>query len=161
MAGQIDKVNVNGNLVDWNSQEFKLGGDVLTGYTELSWDHKRPRTKGYGAGRNRGPRGRSGGKYETSNVKAKMYADSANALRKWAAAKAPDGVTYTDAVFPGVYQEVEPGFDTHVTVFEQMCIESISKSASEGGDPNMVDVEFSVMRIIEDGLSMFSQAGGR
>lgn len=161
MPGQIDKVNINGNLFDFGSQELTFDNDVIVGYTSVSYSgEKRTRTKGYGAGRSRKPRGRSGGKYEPPAVKIKFYLDSWAKVMAWAAARSPDGKSYGNVEFPAMLQFVEPGLDTHVVKFERMCIVEVGGEGEENPDPNMIEIGFDVMSVERDGLTLYDSSQG-
>lgn len=155
MPGQIDKVNINNKLFDWGSQELSFDNNILTGYTSITFDEKRERTKGWGAGRSRKPRGRTQGKYTPGSVKIKMYLDTWAALMKWAAARA-GSTSYGDAEFPGLLQYVESGFETHVVKFEAMTIVGPAGGGEESPDPHMIEIEFDVMGITRDGLTLYA-----
>lgn len=161
MPGQIDTVNINGNLFDFGSQELTFDNNTINGYTSITYGgEKRARTKGYGAGRSRRPRGRTGGKYTPPDVKIKFYLDSWAKVMAWAAAKSADGKSYGDAVFPAMLQFVEPGFNTHVVKFDRMSIVEVGGDGEDNDDPNMIEIGFDCMGCERDGLTLYTSPQG-
>jgi hypothetical protein len=161
MPGQIDKVNINGNLFDFGSQELTFDNNIITGYTSITYGgEKRARTKGYGAGRARKPRGRTSGKYTPPDIKIKFYLDSWAKVMAWAAARSPDGKSYGDAEFPAMLQYVEPGLDTHVVKFERMAIVEVGGDGEDADDPNMIEIGLDVMSCERDGLTLYNSSQG-
>jgi hypothetical protein len=146
-----DKVRINGNQYDFGSTSLKIGDEPIYGYTVANWSQKRERTKGYGAGKHRTPSGRTRGKYTTEPVKFTFRRDTVSQIKLMLAALASDGQSYGNAEVPIVFQYVEDesNQDPVLVEFFDAAFASEASASEEEGGPDMVEVEFDVMRIDE------------
>jgi hypothetical protein len=156
MAG--DQVRVQGKLVSWASNIFKMNGVRYFGVTAVNWDQARERTLGYGQNRSGRPRGKTGGKYVPGVLKVKMHTDTAIQMRKDLAALAPDGKSYGEVEVPATNQTSEGTINSTVE-FLKCCVAKETPGVEESGEPTQEEWEFSTEGIITDGLSLFNQAG--
>lgn len=154
MAG--DQVRVQGRLVSWASNIFKINGVRYFGATSISWDQSRPRTLGYGQNRSGRARGKTGGKYEPGVLKVKMHTDTAIQLRKDLAALAPDGKSYGETEVPITNQTAEGSINS-TAEFISCTVSKETPSVEESGEPTQEEWEFTVEGIVTDGLSLFDQ----
>jgi hypothetical protein len=154
MAG--DQVRVQGRLVSWASNIFKLNGVRYFGVTSVSWDQSRERTLGYGQNRSGRPRGKTGGKYAPGVLKVKMHTDTAIQMRKDLAALAPDQKSYGEVEIPITNQTAE-GTINSTAEFIRCCVSKETPSVEESGEPTQEEWEFGNEGILTDGLSLFDQ----
>ncbi len=153
MAG--DQVRVQGNLVSWASNIFKLNGVRYHGVTAVSWDQSRERTLGYGQNRSGLPRGRTGGKYVPGVLKIKMFTDTAIAMRRDLALLSPDGRSYGEVEVPATNQVAEGTFNS-TTEFIRCAVSKETPGVEESGEPTQEEWEFSTHGIITDGKTLFN-----
>lgn len=151
-----DEVRVQGKLVSWASNIFKLNGVRYFGVTAVSWDQARERTLGYGQNRSGLPRGQTSGKYVPGVLKVKMFTDTAIAMRKDLAALAPDAKSYGEVEVPATNQVAEGTFNSTVE-FIRCAVAKETPGVEESGEPTQEEWEFSTHGIITDGLSLFNQ----
>lgn len=151
-----DSVRVNGNEYSWGSIIVKIDGEVFYGFTEISFGHKRTRSKVYGMGRHHAPRGRTRGKYEVDPVKLKGPLRTWKALREKLASMSESGTSYGDVPFQIVVQYLEG--DEEVTYeFEDNVIAGETNSHSEGPDALEEEVELDTMGIRKNGLTLWEE----
>ncbi len=155
-----DEIRVNGNLYSWGSIRFKVGNELFTGFTEISYADKRERTKGYGMARHHAPIGRTAGKYSTEPVKVKGYKKSVRALREALAALSADGVSYGNVESLINVQYIEGDDSPHNDEIERYVNSSDSSSHTESPDPLMDDIELDCMLIRRNGLTLFDSTEG-
>lgn len=156
-----DSYRINGDDFSKASTELKIDQDPFYGWTELNYDEKRTRVKGYGQSRSMAPRSRTGGKYEPGALKIIMYKDTARELREKLAAKAADAVSYGNPKVPITLQYVEPGLKTITVEFVDCAWATKSNAEKEDGGHSMEDVEFDVMYIKENGLTLFDNSDNK
>src|SRR5262245_32419230 len=94
-----DQYRINGNALSWASITLRVGDEVLTGFTGLTYADKRERTFVYGMGKHHAPRARTRGKYSVEPVKLKGPKSTMHALRTKLASLSPDGNSYGDYEF--------------------------------------------------------------
>ena len=152
MAGPI---LANGKQYGWGSVILVLasGQIEVEGWTEVTWGHKRTRTKGYGQGRHHAPQVRTSGKYEVDNVKIKFRKDHADALRLGLAAMS-SGVSYGNVVFPIMIQLVEDDVVSSIE-FRDATVAVEGGTMTEGPDGIMEEIEFDIMRALLNGLTLY------
>jgi len=151
-----DPIRVNGNEFSWGSIIVKVDGEVYSGFTEISFGHKRTRSKTYGMGRHHSPRGRTRGKYETDNTKLKGPLDTWSLIRETLASMSESGSSYGDVPFQIVVQYVEG--DREITYeLEDNVIVGETNSHSEGTDAQYEEVELDTMRIRKNGLTLWDE----
>lgn len=155
-----DVIRVNGNEMSWGSIKVKVGNELITGFTEISYGDKRERVKGYGMGRHHAPRSRTSGKYTVDPVKLKGYKASVQALRAALAAQAADGKSYGNVEAQIIVQAIETD-ETPLNVEINRCVvASDASSHTESADPLMDDLELDAMSIRRNGLSLFDATEG-
>jgi hypothetical protein len=155
-----DQVEINGNLHSWGSISVKFGGDRFFGFKSIKYGDARERVKGYGMGRQHGPRGRSRGKYTTEPVVLAGHPSSIQELREALAAASQDGVSYGDVEFDIVVQYVEPG-EVPITVEIERCAwAKNSTSNEEGPDPLTEEIEIDCFRIRRNGTVLWDASEG-
>lgn len=148
-----DTPRINGAVVSWSDAYFKFNEERYYGITDISYGHKRTRTKVYGSGST--PRGRTSGKYEVDEVSVTMDMHAFVALRDALAAKSSDGNTYGDVEFEGSVQySYEADSQVFTDELNQLTVTGDSVSMSEGPDPTKVVVTMDCMRILRDGKSL-------
>lgn len=155
----IDELRVNGNLIGWGSHLFKLDGERVIGVTAVAWDQSRERAYGYGMNRAHAPIAATAGKYTPGVVKMTMYKHTASAVRARLASLAEDGVSYGNVRVPGFLQYVEGDKVTTID-FEEMAVVKDGGSDEENPDPTKEEWEFQVMRIKNDGLTLYDSTEG-
>lgn len=155
-----DDIRVNGNLKSWGSLQFRVAGERIYGFTNVTFADKRERVKGYSMARHHAPYGRSAGKYSTDPVKVTGWADSVQALREAIAAQSADGLSYGNVLFQGLLQYIEPD-ESEITVeFDRLVWTGNSATVEEAPDPLKEDFELDVMFIRRNGLVLFDGSEG-
>lgn len=153
-----DAIRVNENQYDWGSIVIKVDGEPYYGTTAVSHSQKRERSKAYGMGRHRAPRGRTRGKYSAEG-KITMWKSSAQALRAALAASAGTN-SYGDKVFQIVIQYIEAD-ETPITEELVDCvIASEDASHEENTDPLKEEIGLDIMYIKKNGLTLFDNSDG-
>ena len=155
-----DLQRVNGNLISWGSLTLKLGNELWSGVTEVTFSQKVEKTKGYGSGPHQGPRGRSKGKYTCEPVKLKMFLDSERELRMKLKALATDGRSYGTVTFDGELFFAEANLPAHHAIFYGLQWTSESVTASEGSEGIMSEIELDCMFMQRDGGTLFDSSAG-
>lgn len=148
-----DSARINRNEYSWASITVKVEGEVFSGFTEITYGHKRTRSKTYGMGRSYAPRGRTSGKYEVDNTTLKGPHDTVMALRDFLASKSESGKSYGDVSFQIVVQYLEGDEDITVELNDNVIV-SESFSQSEGPDGLEVEIELDTMGILVNGMSL-------
>jgi hypothetical protein len=154
-----EPLRVNGNLIGWGSHILRIDGDRAIGVTAINWDQARERAYGAGMNRAHAPIGRTGGKYLPGALKTTMYKHTAIALREKLAAQASDQQSYGNVAVP-IFLQVAEGDVTSTTEFEECVVTKESSDAEENPDPEKEVWEWSVMRILNNGLSLFDDTEG-
>lgn len=153
---------VNGNEVSWGSFYCKIDGERYYGINSVSYGHGRERAKGYGMDRSQAPSRRSRGKYTTEPLKVRFYKRTADELRRALAAKSPSGTSYGDVEFEAVLQYVEgegpEAVSGHIE-FLRCVYSKVTATIEEGPDLVVEEIEFDVMAIRENGLTLHSPKG--
>lgn len=156
-----DKIRVNGNVYSWGSISLKVADEDFHGFVALKYGDKRTRTKLYGQGKHHAPRGRSRGKYETTDGSLKGPKSTIQALREKLASLSEDGVSYGDVEFMVVANYVEAD-ETPITVELFQCVLSTQDtSEEENPDPLQEEVGLDYMYIKRNGLTLFSNEDGQ
>ena len=145
------------NLVSWPSHKFKFDGERLFGLTAVNWDDKRERAYGYGMNRSHAPIGRTAGKYTPGAVKLTLHRHTWKLILAHLRDKAPDGRSYGNVMVDAILQ-VEEGDVQSTVEFRDCVVTTKNGKAEESADPNMVEIELSVMRIIEDGATLYDSS---
>jgi hypothetical protein len=153
-----DPIRVNGNLFSWGSILVTVDGEVITGFTEITYGDKRERVEGYGLGSHHGPLGRSAGKYSTdeSNLKGKTHAVAH--LRNRLAALAADGRSYGSVEFQVDIFYGESDLDSHSVNLLSCVVTADSASRSEGADPLEDELKLKPLYIYRDGTTLFDSS---
>lgn len=154
-----DAIRVNDNQYDWGSIVIKVDGDEFYGFTAVSHSQKRERSKAYGTGKHRAPRGRTRGRYSAEG-KITGWKSSIQALRKKLAALSPDGKSYGDAVFQVVVQYIETDEEPITEELVDCVIASEDASHEENTDPLKEEVGIDIMYIKKNGLTLFDNSDG-
>jgi hypothetical protein len=154
-----DAIRVNDNQYDWGSIVIKVDGDEFYGFTAVSHSQKRERSKAYGTGKHRAPRGRTRGRYSAEG-KITGWKSSIQALRKKLAALSADGKSYGDAVFQVVIQYIEADEEPITEELVDCVIASEDASHEENTDPLKEEVGIDIMYIKKNGLTLFDNSDG-
>lgn len=161
-----DKVRVNGNLYDFGSTSLRIADEPIYGYTSVGWAQKRERQKGYGAGKDRLPQGRTSGKMVYENLKIKVRRDTSSAIKAILAARATDGQSYgdaDDALIVFQYVEEESNQDPILIEFTDSAYVGESNVSEEEGGPDFVELEFDYQKLDETingkKLTLYSSGG--
>ena len=156
-----DKVRVNQNVYSWGSISLKVADEDFHGFTALSYGDKRTRTKIWGTGKHQAPRGRSRGKYETTDGKLKGPKSTIQALREKLASLAADGASYGDVEFMVVANYVEAD-ETPITVELFQCVISTQDtSEEENPDPLQEEIGLDYMYVKRNSMTLFSNEDGQ
>lgn len=156
-----DAIRVNDNQLSWGSITCKIDGDTFYGFTSVSYNDKRERTKAYGMGRHQAPRGRSRGKYTVEPVKLVGAKSSVAELRQALAARAKDGRSYGDVEFQIVLTYFETD-EVPITVVIERCVwVSSSSTDEEGAETLKEEIEIDAMGISRNGLVLYDSSEGR
>jgi hypothetical protein len=149
----------NNKQYSWGSVVlvFDAGRLEIEGYAEVTWSHKRTRTKGYGQGRHHAPQVRTSGKYEIDNVKFSFRVDHADAVREHLKAQAPDRRSYGNVAVPIMVQLVEPEAVSTLE-FREATLASEGGSLKEGPEGLMEDLEFDVMGALVNGGTLYDSS---
>lgn len=153
-------IRVNGKLYNWGSLILKIDGVPFTGVGKIEYSQKRERVKGYGMAPHQGPRGRTNGKYTPDNVKMTLFEDTWKTLREMLALQSANGLSYGNPQVPIILQAFELELGVDQRTFDRCCIVSDGASLEEGSEPNMVDIEWDVMGIFENGMTLYDSTRG-
>jgi hypothetical protein len=157
-----DQLRVNGLQIGWASAKLAIDGETFHGVTSIGYADSLEVAKAYGMGRHHSPRGRSIGKYSTEPLTMTMWKSSAQELRRLLAEKSGQqggsSSSYGRAVVPIVLQYIEPDDATITVEFEDCRYVKATASNEEGAEALKEDVEFDVMRIRRNGLTLFEEA---
>lgn len=155
-----DQIRVNGNLFSWGSIICKVDGDLLCGFTSITFGDTRERVKGYGMARHHVPRGRSAGKYSTEAGKLGGALDAVHALRTKLASLAPDRISYGNVEFLITVQYVENDLlPLHIDLIRCVIVKDTT-SHEESADPLKGELEFDYFYILRNGLALFDASKG-
>lgn len=146
-----DQVRVNGAQYDQGSIELKIRNTPIYGFTALSWSQKRERQKSVSAGRDRLPKGRTGGKITYENLKMTVRRDTASEIKLLLAEAATDGQSYgsvSDSMITVQYIEDESSQKPITIEFGSCALVSDGGNSEEDG-PDMVELEFDYMALDE------------
>lgn len=154
-----DDQRLTKNLVSWSSHIWKIDGVRWFGITNIEFDESRSRVKGYGMTRAHAPIARSAGKYEPGVVKTTVHKHTAIAINEYLKTKASDGRSIGSVSVTMTLSVSEGDIDSE-TVIEECVISKRASKAEENPDPNMRDIEWDVMRIIEDDTTLYDATEG-
>lgn len=149
-----DDQRLEKNLVSWGSHIFKIDGVRWFGLTNIEFDEKNEPAYGYGMTRSHAPISRTAGKYTPGVVKLTWHKHSAILFNQYLANRAPDGKSIGKVVFQAMLQVSEDDIVSETELVNCRVMSRASK-AEENPDPNMRDIEIHVMRIIEDGTTLY------
>lgn len=154
-------VRINGNTYDWGSITIKCNGEVYSRITAITYSHKRERSKEYGTGKHRAPRGRSRGKYTVENPTVTIAKSELERLRTDLAAVAPGGASYGDIEFDVVVQFVEAD-ETPITDTIHDCVVAGEDSAHDEGSTDTLSetLTLDAMWIDRNGRTLFDNSDG-
>lgn len=152
-----DQIRVNGNQLDWGSIVIKVQGEEFYGFTAVSHSQKRERTKAYGTGKHRAPRGRTRGKYSAEG-KITGWKGSVEALREYLASLSADGQSYGDVEFQVVIQYIEADEKPITEELVDCVIASEDASHEENTDPLKEEIGLDVMYIKKNGRTLFDNS---
>jgi hypothetical protein len=153
-----DPARVNGNLYSWPSITCVVDGEVITGFTEITFGDKRERVQGYGLGSHYGPLGRSAGKYSTEEISLKGYKHATAALRERLALKSADGRSYGSVEFQIEVYYTEQDLGSHDVRITGCVIVGENSSNTESSDPLQDELKIQAMYIYRDGLTLFDSS---
>lgn len=155
-----DHVRAPGFVHGWGSAIFKIGDDRINGIVKFGYGDKRTHAKGYGAGRHHAPSRRSPGKYEVDACTTEVYKETAQAIRERLAAASSDGRTTGNTLVQIELIATEPAMaNLHVTLHDAVLTGDKSDH-SEGPEGLMDALEWDVMYIDRDGLTLADQSEG-
>lgn len=153
-----DSVRINGNQISWSSCKLTIDGEIYTGITSIGYADALEVSKSYGMGRSHAPRGRSAGKYTPDPLTMRAWKSTAQAIREQLAALSPSGTSYGRPEVTIVLQYVEPD-DAVITVeFDGARLVKCTSSNEEGPDGLAEDLEWDVMAIRRNGLTLFDES---
>jgi len=151
-----DQVFINGNQMSWASLKVKIAGQLIIGYTGLTYGDKRDQALLYGAGRAQTPRGKTSGVYTPDTCKITGYVSTIAEMRRMLAEQSDSGTSYGGVPFQVVAQFIENGSEDPQTIEINGCTwTSSSASFTQGTEGLQEDVEFLPMQIIRNGLALF------
>lgn len=153
----VDKVYLNEDALDFGSLTVLFDNDPVNGIKGVKYSEKRERTKQYGTGKSRTPRGRTRGKYSAEGS-ITVWKDTAEALRKKYGDK--NGGSYGNAVFQINVQYYERGGDFINVQLWDCCFAGNDADDQEGNDPLSEEMALDIMRITKNGRSLFDGSGG-
>ena len=154
-----DDLRVNGNLIGWGSHILRIDGERWYGVTSVGWEQSRERTFGWGMNRAHAPISRTPGKYVPGALKMTLYKHTASALRESLATLADDGTSYGNVSVP-IFLQYAEGDNTTTVEFDDACVTKESGDDEENPDPTKETWEWSVTRILNDGLTLFDASEG-
>jgi hypothetical protein len=151
-----DSTLINGDVHNWTSVRIKKNGQSWSGVTAINWSQKRERAMLYGAAKHGAPRGRTSGKYSVDSASMKMAKGSAAIFKKELAQQAPDQKSFGNVEFDITVQFIASG-EQAITVELQRCVITGTSSTNEESSTDALVEEFtlSVMRVVEDGLTLY------
>lgn len=151
-----DKIRINGKQLSWGSIIFKIDGDPWHGFTKLNYSHSREREFAFGMAHDRGPRGRSRGKYTPDNVTLGGPKGSMQDLRNYLMSQAADGKSYGDVEFE-IFASWFEDDDTECDVLIEGCV-IVKETASheEGTDVLEEELEIQPLRVTINGGNLYS-----
>lgn len=154
---QKDLMRVNGRLVSRASVIFKIDDVPIYGVVSIDWDQGRPHAKGMGLKKSGPPLGRTSGEYEAGMLKVRFFTHTAQTVRKNLAERVDDGRSYGNAVVDATLEIDEPEFP-QLTEFFEITVEKETSGIPEGPEATAVDFEFSMMKLREDGLTLYDSS---
>ena len=154
-----DQLRVNGNLVGWSSCVWKIDGERWRGLTSIGWDEALETTFGYGMNKSHAPIGQTPGKYTPGNVKVRLWAHTAIALRKWLAAKSPDQKSIGKVYVPMFFQVAE-GEITSTVEFKRCRVTKTTPGVEEGPEGMIEEWEFTNQGVETDGTTLYDSSEG-
>lgn len=146
---------INGHRYSWASIEFGFNnGAVMRGIKSIDYSHSLTPAKLTGTGPN--PVGRTRGIYE---VKAtlEMYRVEYENLK---ATLGQSGVGFGETAFPITVQYADVGQPVITDTLEGVRIVEPQFSGSEGSDPLTVKITLDPMRLLENGLPLYTPTSG-
>lgn len=151
----VDRERILGNALSWGSYILKCKGQEIHGACKFSVGQKRERSKVYGTGRARRPRGRTGGKY-SAECKIQLYRGTMNDWILFLAQFADDGISYGNVPFDLYVLQVE----TDETPSEYQVNDCLIASENfdddgEAIDPSKDDIELDVIDVIKNGKTLY------
>jgi hypothetical protein len=156
-----DQIRVNGNQVSWGSITCKVGGDLFTGFTGITFSDKRERVLAYGMGQHHAPRGRSRGKYTPEPVKITGWRSSIAALRAQLALLSLNQLSYGDVEFDVTCQYFELADGPPLIVIAEHCVWTSNNAPDEESpDPLKEEIECLPMFIRRNGMTLFDSTSG-
>lgn len=156
-----DKIRVNQNIYSWGSISLKVADEDFHGFTMIKYGQKRTRTKIWGTGKHHAPRGRSRGKYETTDGGLKGPKSTIQALREKLASLSADGVSYGDVEFMVVANYVEADESPITVELFQCVISTEDTSEEENPDPLQEEIGLDYMYVKKNGLTLFDNSDGQ
>jgi hypothetical protein len=146
---------VNGHRYSWASVEIGANnGAVVRGIKSIDYDHSLTPTKIMGTGPN--PVGRTRGVYE-AKATIEMYRTEWENLK---ATLGQSGVGFGETSFPITCQYADVGQPVVTDTLEGCRVENPSFSGAEGADALTVKITLNVMRILENGLPLYTPTSG-
>jgi hypothetical protein len=156
-----DPILINGNVHSYASLVAKIANVKWNGFTAINYAQKRPRSKVYGMGRAGGPRGRTSGRYEPDPVTVKGPKSTIAQLKKELAQRSSDQKSYGNVAFDLTLQYIDAGEQSITVLFEGLTIVGESTSNEEGPDAIIEELTLDVMRIKENGLTLYDGTTSR
>lgn len=139
-------MNTNGNEFSWSSYKLRIDGTEITDIKGAKYAQEIEGADPiYGA--SRVPRGRTAGRYKPGDASITFYRSG------WRDFLATAGTGYGDKRFTLVHQWIE-GSDTHTAALEDCRIIGDDHSAEEGTDASEIEVKFTFLRCIQDGVEL-------
>lgn len=155
----IDKVQVNGNALDWGSITILAANDTLHGVKSIKYKDGIERSMQYGASRSRTPRARTRGKYSAEGSMS-LFKDSAHAFRQ-RLQQLSGGRGYGQVDFNVNLQFFENGSDFQNILLVNCRYGGTDASDEENTDSLVEDINLSPMYIVRNGLVIFEVGEGQ
>lgn len=158
---------INGHRYSWSSCEFHVApaspgsaviGAAVRGIKSADYDHSLTPTKIRGNGPD--PMGRTRGEYD-AKASLELYRLEYENVKAMIMQSAPPGSGFGEIAFTLLFQYADLGQPVTADTLEGCRVENPAFGGSEGADALTVRVTLNVMRILENGIPLFSaRAGG-
>jgi len=155
-------LRVNFQTFAWSSSVIEIYGQGVEGIRSIDYEQKREFEIAYAARPDGTPIAwAGGGKYSVPGFKIKMLKDTASYLKLALLAPAGAG-SFGDAIFPVSIACIEPVVgSTPITTLASPCrVVGVRESREEGMATLLEEWDISCLRIIENGVPMFSVVRG-
>lgn len=151
----VDRERILGNALSPASYILKCKGQEIHGLCQMTIGQKRERSKVYGTGRARRPRGRTGGKY-SATCKMKLYRGTMNDWILFLSQFADDGISYGNVEFDLYVLQVETDeTPSEYQVNGCYIADENLDDDMESVDASKDDIELDVIEVIKNGKTLY------